>query len=55
MAGRSKDKLQETKIALAEDGCLGADGIPEILADSFDRASLDAMTIQTKTVITTVG
>ena len=55
MAGRSRDKLQKTKEALAEVGCKGHESIPFVLADSADRGSLDAMAAQAKVVITTVG
>ncbi|MEN0068515.1 MAG: saccharopine dehydrogenase NADP-binding domain-containing protein [Myxococcota bacterium] len=49
IAGRNGAKLE--KVA-AE---LGIDGIPQIVADSADRESLDALTRQTKVVCTTVG
>lgn len=49
IAGRSLEKLQ-----LIRDE-LGAESIPLIVADSNERASLDAMTSQTKVVCTTVG
>lgn len=55
MAGRSIDKLEKTKQALAEVGCKGQENIPVVLADSADRSSLDAMAAQAKVVITTVG
>ena len=55
MAGRSRDKLEKTKQALAEVGCKGQENIPVVLADSSDRSSLDAMAAQAKVVITTVG
>ena len=55
MAGRSKDKLEKTKQALAEVGCKGQENIPMVLADSADRSSLNSMAAQAKVVITTVG
>jgi len=56
MAGRSRDKLEQTKLALVkEQGCSGVDDVPILIADTNDAASLDAMTSQTSTVITTVG
>ncbi len=51
MAGRSKDKLEQVKQQLGEP----AADIPLLLADSSDRASLDALVNQTKVIITTVG
>ena len=49
IAGRSADKLA----ALAAD--LGRPDLPRIVADSADRASLDAMCAATRVVCTTVG
>lgn len=49
MAGRSMKKLESIRTEL------GTDAIPLIVADSSDRASLDAMTSQAKVICTTVG
>lgn len=50
MAGRSEDKLTEVR------GLMGVSkDVTLITADSNDRASLDAMAVRTKVVITTVG
>src|SRR5215475_7139005 len=49
IAGRSKDKLEALKAELA------APGLPVIIADASDAASLAAMCKGTKAVITTVG
>jgi len=55
MAGRSRDKLEQTKVTLKELGCAGVEDIPMLVADTDDPASLDAMTSQATTVISTVG
>lgn len=49
MAGRSQDKLERVR------GELGVPSVPLIVADSGDRASLEAMAGRTKVVCTTVG
>ncbi|MFK7935122.1 MAG: trans-acting enoyl reductase family protein, partial [Saprospiraceae bacterium] len=49
MAGRSAEKLQKIQNEI------GAEDVDTIIADSKDRASLDAMTAQTKVICTTVG
>lgn len=49
VAARNKEKL---KGVLNE---MGLQSVPVVIADSNDRASLDAMTAQTKVVATTVG
>lgn len=49
MAGRSRDKLA----AVAAE--LGLEHIPQLLADSADTESLDAMVKRTRVVISTVG
>ncbi len=53
IAGRSEQKLQELKQELAND--LLNDDLPIIIANSDDSSSLDAMTSQTKVIISTVG
>jgi len=55
MAGRSMEKLKQTQKQLAETGCSGSESVPLIVADSSDLSSLNAMTKQAKTVISTVG
>lgn len=49
IAGRSAEKLEQLKRDL------GAPALTTILADSFDRKSLDAMCARTSVVLTTVG
>ncbi|MBT8139186.1 MAG: saccharopine dehydrogenase NADP-binding domain-containing protein [Gammaproteobacteria bacterium] len=49
MAGRNEAKLKAVQKEI------GAEGVPLILADSHDRASLDAMVARTRTILTTVG
>ena len=49
MAGRSQRKLEEIRSSL------GNESIPLIVADSHDKASLDAMVKRTKVICTTVG
>lgn len=49
MAGRSQSKLESVRAEL------GDDSVPLVVADSHDRASLDAMVAQTKVICTTVG
>ncbi len=49
IAGRNREKLDQ----VAQE--VGIEGIPTIVADSFDRESLDAMVRQTRVVLTTVG
>ena len=49
MAGRSQSKLEEVREAVADSN------VPILVADSRDRASLDAMVKRTKVVCTTVG
>lgn len=49
MAGRNEAKLKEVQAEI------GAEAVPLILADSHDRASLDAMVARARTVLTTVG
>ncbi len=49
IAGRNLDKLQRVR------GELGEERIPLLHADSLDPASLDALTVQTKVLCTTVG
>lgn len=51
LAGRNRDKLEAVRRDLGGD----ASKLPLIEADSFDRASLDAMTTRTRVVLTTVG
>lgn len=51
LAGRSREKLEKIRIELGE----MAAGLPLIVADSHDRASLDAMVQRTRVVCTTVG
>ena len=49
MAGRNKEKLEKIRDEI------GASDIPLIIADSNDRASLDAMTAQGAVICSTVG
>ena len=49
IAGRSRDKLEAVRTEL------GDQKLEVVVADSKDRASLDAMTRQTRTICTTVG
>ncbi len=49
MGGRSQSKLEQVR------GELGNKDIPLVVADSHDKASLDAMTKRTKVICTTVG
>ncbi|EAY30424.1 saccharopine dehydrogenase family protein [Microscilla marina] len=49
IAGRNESKLKKIRTEL------GNENIPMIIADSHDRASLEAMVQQTKVVCTTVG
>ncbi len=49
MAGRSQSKLEQVRAEL------GNDEVELIVADSHDKASLDAMTSRTKVICTTVG
>lgn len=51
LAGRSREKLDKIRVELGE----AAAGLPLIVADSHDRASLDAMVQRTRVVCTTVG
>ncbi len=51
LAGRNRDKLEAVRSDLGAD----ASDLPLIEADSFDRASLDAMARRTRVVLTTVG
>jgi len=51
LAGRSREKLEKVRIELGET----AAGLPLIVADSHDRASLDALVARTRVVCTTVG
>ena len=51
LAGRSQDKLEGVRTELGE----SAAGLPLLIADSHDRASLDALVAQTRAVCSTVG
>ena len=51
LAGRNVEKLEAVRKRLGD----SAADLPLIQADSFDRASLDAMTTRTRVVLTTVG
>lgn len=51
IAGRDGNRLA----ALRESLGAGAEALPSIVADSFDRASLDALAARTRVVLTTVG
>ncbi|QKK03037.1 MAG: saccharopine dehydrogenase [Pseudomonadota bacterium] len=51
LAGRSPDKLEQVRDSLGSQ----AAAVPLIVADSFDRASLDALAGRTRVVCTTVG
>jgi short subunit dehydrogenase-like uncharacterized protein len=51
LAGRSREKLERVRGELGD----AASELPLIEADSFDRASLDALVARTRVVLTTVG
>jgi len=51
LAGRSRDKLEGVRAELGET----AADLPLLIADSHDRASLDALVAQTRAVCSTVG
>ncbi|MFP4277664.1 MAG: saccharopine dehydrogenase family protein, partial [Wenzhouxiangella sp.] len=51
LAGRSQDKLESVRAELGE----AAAGLPLLIADSHDRASLDALVARTRAVCSTVG
>jgi short subunit dehydrogenase-like uncharacterized protein len=51
MAGRSEARLEEVRRELGE----AAAGVPLVLADAADQATLDAMAARTRVVCTTVG
>lgn len=51
LAGRSRDKLEAVRSELGVD----AAGLPLLIADSHDRASLDALVVRTRAVCSTVG
>ena len=54
IAGRNAKKLKEIKDWLVKHG-QNVDGLQTILADSFDKASLQALAKRTEVVCTTVG
>ncbi len=54
LGGRSPSKLEALRGRFATQSRLAAD-LPIIVADSFDRSALDAMTAGTKVVCSTVG
>lgn len=54
LAGRDIGKLERVRSSLAQIDPAAAD-VPLLLADSFDRASLDALAASTKVLCTTVG
>jgi len=51
LAGRSQDKLESVRSELGA----AAATLPLLIADSYDRASLDALVAQTRAVCSTVG
>ena len=51
LAGRSKSKLESVRDDLGN----GAEGLDIIIADSFDKAALDALASRTRVMLTTVG
>lgn len=51
LAGRNRDKLETIRDDLGE----AAQDLPLLIADSQDRAALDALVAQTRTVCSTVG
>lgn len=51
LAGRNREKLEQVRTGLGD----SAAGLPLIVADSHDRASLDALVHKTRVVCTTVG
>jgi short subunit dehydrogenase-like uncharacterized protein len=54
LAGRDLGKLERARSSLAQLDSAAAD-VPLLLADSFDRASLDKLAASTKVLCTTVG
>jgi short subunit dehydrogenase-like uncharacterized protein len=54
LAGRDRGKLEQVRSSLAQLDPAAAE-IPLLIADSFDRASLDAIAAYTKVLCTTVG
>src|SRR5262249_21657709 len=54
LAGRSRDKLERVRAGLAAVDP-AADGLPLVVGDSLDPASVDAMVRRTRVVCTTVG
>ena len=54
LAGRDREKLEQVRQRLAQIDPAAAD-LPLLIADSFDRASLDALARDTKVLCTTVG
>jgi short subunit dehydrogenase-like uncharacterized protein len=54
LAGRDLGKLEHVRSSLAQIDPAAAD-VPLLLADSFDRASLDRLAASTKVLCTTVG
>ena len=51
IAGRNRDKLQELRTELGDE----FDDLPIVVADAFDRASLDDLARQTRVVCSTCG
>jgi short subunit dehydrogenase-like uncharacterized protein len=54
IAGRSREKLEKVRAALAA-AAPSAGDLPILLGDSGDRASLDAIALDTRVVVSTVG
>jgi short subunit dehydrogenase-like uncharacterized protein len=54
LAGRDRNKLEQLRRSLAQIDPAAAQ-LPLVLADSFNRASLDALAASTKVLCTTVG
>src|SRR5262245_26749142 len=54
LAARDREKLEQVRRRLATIDPAAAD-LPLLIADSFDRASLDAIARDTKVLCTTVG
>jgi short subunit dehydrogenase-like uncharacterized protein len=54
IGGRDRDKLRRVREGLAGDG-IPPDGLPMVLADAHDEASLDRLTRGTRVICATVG
>ena len=55
LGGRNREKLEQTRAAIARETGLDASGIPLLVGDGQDAAFLDDLTRRTRVVCTTVG